>query len=91
MATWRKLITKEMDRHGDTWGSIVDLVIEGGSVECFDDKFDDGLGLEEGKPFTVWTTDRVYFPVWYDGSEWVWSASREPDGVAMTHVGLRWK
>ncbi len=50
-------------------------------------KFDGGYGGSEGKPFTAWTENFVYFPVVYDGSEWVESVPRNPCDTATSHVG----
>lgn len=49
--------------------------------------FDSGYGGTEGCPFTVWTKSRVYFPICYDGAEWVGSMSRNPDGKPTDHQG----
>lgn len=46
-----------------------------------------GFGGHEGCPFTAWTETRVYFPVVYDGAEWVESAPRHPCEEATGHVG----
>ena len=46
----------------------------------------DNIG-SEGKPFTIWTANTVYFPVVYDGAEWVGSVSRNPDGKPTDHQG----
>lgn len=43
-----------------------------------DVEFDSGYGTEEGCAFTVWTHDWVYFPICYDGAEWVGSVPRHP-------------
>jgi len=45
--------------------------------------FDGSYGCVEGKPFTLWTKQRVYFPTAYDGSEGVSSAPRNPCDEAM--------
>ena len=50
-------------------------------------EFDGGFGCSEGEPFTLWTTNRVYFPVVYDGAEWCASVSRNPDGKPTYHIG----
>ena len=84
MITWRKEITALMRVYEETWGDIVSCTLT--DLEL-DEKFDDGYGGSEGAPFTVWTHGRVYFPAVYDGSEWVASVSRNPDGIATSHVG----
>lgn len=83
MLTWREMISGEMEERGETWADVESMV----GSEHFDTPFDDGYGGTEGEPFTVWTLKRVYFPVCYDGAEWVASVSRHPDGIATAHVG----
>lgn len=84
MATWRKLIVEQMECHGET---LADVVANTLSDSEMDVEFDRGYGSEEGKPFTLWTASRVYFPWCYDGSEGVASVSRVPDGVPTNHIG----
>jgi hypothetical protein len=84
MTNWQELITEAMEAVQETWADVVSTTLSD------DDKvkaFNSGYGGSEGVPFTLWTTNRVYFPVVYDGSEWVASVSRNPDGVATGHVG----
>ena len=50
-------------------------------------KFDAGYGGIEGCQFTVWTKGSVYFPICYDGAEWVGRVSRHPDGKPTEHQG----
>lgn len=50
-------------------------------------RFDNGFGGTNGASFTVWTKNTVYFPICYDGSEWVGSVSRNPDGKPTDHQG----
>jgi len=80
MATWRELIGKAL-RDGDV------LISNTLSEEEMDREFDDDLGIEEGLQFTAWSKDWVYFPVCYDGSEWVGSVPRNPNGEATSHQG----
>lgn len=84
MRTWRELIAIEMKKQGETWDDVVKANIDG----SFDRGFDAGYGGEEGEPFCLWTKNRVYFPVCYDGLEWCGSAPRNPaDGVVLEHQG----
>ena len=53
----------------------------------FDESFDAGHGSTSGKPVLAWTADRVYFPVVYDGAEWMGSAPRNPVPEGQTHEG----
>jgi hypothetical protein len=81
---WKELIAEGMSYHQETLEDVVSTTLSD------DDKvkeFNSGYGGTEGVPFTLWTKKRVYFPVVYDGSEWVGSVSRDPDGVATNHIG----
>jgi hypothetical protein len=73
-----------MKNHHESWDDVV-------SVSPFDfdssRRFDNGYGMSEGKPFTIWTTNRVYFPVVYDGSEWAGSVTRNPCPEVTEHLG----
>lgn len=84
MTTWRELIDHEMQRHGDTWPDLVDMTGDG---DWLDTPFDNDYGGTEGEPFTLWTKKRVYFPVQYDGAEWVASVPRFPCDQPTYHVG----
>lgn len=84
MTSWRDLIGKELTQNGESWDDVDSNTL---SESEMDTKFNDGWGGSEGKPFTLWTHRRVYFPVVYDGAEWVGSVSRNPDGVPTEHQG----
>lgn len=81
---WRKLIEVELKKQEESWVDVVSCTL---LEKELDEEFDGGFGAPEGKPFTLWTHDRVYFPVCYDGAEWVSSVSRLPDAVPTEHVG----
>ncbi len=81
---WKNMIEDEMDTYGDSFAWVVSCTLSDKEIE---EKFNCGYGGTEGKPFTIWTESRVYFPICYDGSEWVGSASRNPDGIALEHQG----
>ena len=81
---WKSLITEAMTVHDDSWDNVVSCTL---TEEELSESFDEGYGGAEGKPFTVWTKTRVYFPAVYDGLEWVESVSRNPDGNPTQHVG----
>lgn len=82
--SWRDLISKAFDETNECWEDVISTTLTG---EQMDKPFDDGFGGSEGVSFTLWTTNRVYFPVVYDGAEWVGSAPRNPCDEAMTHQG----
>ena len=48
--------------------------------------FDDDSNIVEGVPFTLWTKNRVYFPLSFEGSAWVGSVSKIPNGIATAHL-----
>lgn len=50
-------------------------------------RFDPGYGGSEGPAVLIWTEERVYFPVVYDGAEWMGSAPRNPQPEGQSHVG----
>ena len=79
MTTWKKLIDAALD--GDT------LIANTLTNEEMDTEFDNDFGGVEGKPFTAWSETRVYFPLAYDGCEWVGSAPRNPCDEACDHQG----
>ncbi len=83
MTTWRKLITRAMSPD-ESWDDVVSCTL---SDEQLDIEFDNDFGITEGIPFTLWTKKRVYFPVGYDGLEWVGYVSRKPDGKPTSHIG----
>ena len=84
MESWKSMISEEMTKYDDSWDNVVSCTL---TEEELRESFDDDFGGQEGKPFTVWTETRVYFPAIYDGAEWVESVSRNPDGKPTGHVG----
>lgn len=82
MATWRELIKDETDARNN------DVIIASTlTEEQLDQQFDDGYGGSEGIPFTAWSETRVYFPVVYDGKEWVGSLPRNPSDEVTYYQG----
>lgn len=79
MTTWEKEIEK--CANGD---KIIACTL---SEEELRQEFHRGFGAIEGKPFTAWSEDYVYFPVVYDGAEWVGRAPRNPCDEATEHHG----
>lgn len=84
MDNWKKLIKYEMQEQGETFDDVVECTLTEQQLLV---EFDSGYGSSGGEPFTLWTTNRVYFPVVYDGDEWVESVSRNPDGKPTHHFG----
>ncbi len=81
---WKELIQHEMNKRKETFDDVVSSTL---TEEELLKEFDCGFGGSEGVPFTLWTTNRVYFPAVYDGAEWVESVSRNPDGKPTSHIG----
>jgi hypothetical protein len=81
--TWRAELAAAMESESDP-GPIVAVAPD---ESVLDVKFDDGFGGSEGPSVLVWTEARVYFPVTYDGSEWLGSAPRNPQAAGQGHVG----
>lgn len=84
MDTWRKLIGEAMEDKGESFADVV--AIAPADLDL-DRQFDSGFGGSKGHPFTLWTKKRVYFPVVYDGAEWVGSVARDPCDEASCHHG----
>lgn len=84
MTNWKELIQHEMKKQGETFEDVVECTLTDEELMV---EFYDGFGCSEGAPFTLWTTNRVYFPIVYDGAEWVGSVSRNPDGKPTRHFG----
>jgi hypothetical protein len=66
-------------------------ILRSGSLEdvreIIDYDFSSGFGSKNGFSFTAWTKDKVYFPVCYDGSEWISDVPRNPCDIATSHQG----
>jgi hypothetical protein len=81
-STWFKLINKALEIEND--GPLIACTL---TEKELHKSFYTGYGGEEGKSFTAWTENRVYFPACYDGAEWVASVPRNPCDEATGHVG----
>jgi hypothetical protein len=81
MCTWRQKINDAIDEKSDV---LISCTLREDELDV---KFDDGFGGSEGKKFTAWGEKYVYFPVVYDGAEWVGSAPRNPCDEATEHQG----
>lgn len=81
--TWQQLIDAERRRVKDD-SDVVHCTLTNHQLNV---EFNDSYGSAEGEKFTLWTKQRVYFPVVYDGSEWAGSAPRNPCDEATEHMG----
>ena len=84
MANWKDMITERMLENGDRWENVEDTTLDAQELAK---EFDNGYGGTEGAEFTLWTKHYVYFPACYDGSEWVASVPRNPNGHKTAHIG----
>lgn len=84
MTNWKERITATLTDCGETWKDVESCTLTDDEMA---ESFNSGFGGTEGLPFTVWTVKRVYFPICYDGSEWVGSVARNPDGKPTEHQG----
>lgn len=81
--TWRLELANLMQGTGDP-GPIVAVAPDDSVLDV---EFDDGYGTSEGPEVLIWTETRVYFPVVYDGAEWLGSAPRNPTDKGQAHLG----
>lgn len=84
MKNWKTMLGYALKGHGESWEDVEANTM---TEEEMAKGFDAGFGGTEGCPFTVWTRNTVYFPICYDGAEWVGSVSRHPDGEPTSHQG----
>lgn len=82
--TWQRLIEVAMAKRHETFSDLESCTLTSAELMTV---FDAGSGATEGKPFTAWSSRTVYFPLNYDGYEWVGSVSRHPDGQPTEHQG----
>ena len=82
LATWRQFLNDEMKANGDGWHNLEAYHLrpeDNHKIDTWlDEPFDDGYGGNEGVSFILWTHTWVYFPINYDGAEWVGSVPRFP-------------
>ena len=83
MTNWKELLLDAFKETGDTLDAIETTLSE----EEMERTFSSGFGGSEGLPFTAWSDGYVYFPVVYDGAEWVGFVPRNPCNKATRHWG----
>lgn len=79
MTTWRQEL--EQVRDGE------EIIAYAPNQAAFDIEFDAGYGGTNGPPVLAWSDTRVFFPVVYDGAEWLGSAPRNPQADGQGHEG----
>lgn len=82
--SWKRMLNSALCENGETWDDVEGNTMTHGEMQR---EFYSGFGGTNGSPFTVWTSKSVYFPVCYDGAEWVGRVSRHPDGKPTKHQG----
>jgi hypothetical protein len=83
MTTWKELLESAFKITGDSLDEVVCTL----SKDELQIEFDDSHGMPEGKPFTAWSRNYVYFPACYDSKEWIDWVSRNPDNKPTEHIG----
>ena len=75
--TWRKKITKEIEHRDDSWDNVIQSYWEPlKNPAALDLIFDSSYGTSQGVPFILLDSHLwVYFPVVYDGCDWVGSVA----------------
>jgi len=73
LTCWREKILDVLKNTGE---ALEDIHFEPHDINL-DKKFDDGYGTSEGVPFVGIGDTYVYFPVVYDGCEWVGCVPRK--------------
>jgi hypothetical protein len=84
MSTWKELLEDALKERGE---ELADLEANTLTDADMAKEFDSGYGSTEGLTFTAWSAKTVYFPICYDGAEWVGSVSRHPNGKPTEHQG----
>jgi len=77
MANWKEILQEEFNVRGDDFTKMQTTLTDAELIE----EFNDGYGGSKGAYFTAWGEKFVYFPVVYDGAEWVGSAPRNPCAI----------
>jgi hypothetical protein len=81
--SWSALITECMEKNKIT-EPLIHCTLTVGELYS---QFDNGFGSTQGIPFTAWSENYVFFPVIYDGAEWVDYVPRNPCDFKKDHVG----
>ena len=83
MGNWYEMLKEVFAENGENFEEIKCTLSEA-ELKV---NFDTGYGGTEGQPFTAWGKNYVYFPICYDGAEWVGSAPRNPCDISLEHQG----
>ena len=83
MANWKEMLIKVFKETGDDFEKMETTLTDEELVK----EFHDGFGGTEGAHFTSWGEKYVYFPVVYDGVEWVGYTPRNVCDIKTSHWG----
>lgn len=73
--SWKELIERQMESSGESFSDIIYCTL---SIEELSETFECDYGCENGKPFFAWTEKYIYFPLAYDGYQFVRHVPRSP-------------
>lgn len=83
ITSWYKLLSKAMEYNGENIHDADFFCTL--TPEELRKEFDMDYGAPEGRPFTAWGKNWVYFPLCEDGKEWVGSAPRYHCHISLDH------
>lgn len=83
VTTWRAEFAAILRVNGDT----SDFVAVSPDASILDVAFNSDYGSVEGPAVLIWTERFVYFPICYDGAEYLGFAPRNPQSEAQGHQG----
>ncbi len=81
LTSWYELLEEAMERDGENFVKRKCTLSE----KELKVKFDNDYGETKGDSFTAWGEHWVYFPLQYDGMEYIGHAPRHPCEIAMDH------
>jgi hypothetical protein len=93
--SWFKMLAAQLERRSDTFVSLC-IEIEGTPTFVplnhyqFCKPFDAGFSYYERCHFTAWGESYVYFPMTFEGAEWIGSVPRNPELCATNHFSGEW-
>ncbi len=83
MGTWNIMLKEAFESNKEDYSKMITTL----SGKELTRDFNCGFGSSNGDSFTAWGEKYVYFPVVYDGAEWVGSAPRNPCNETTPHMG----
>ncbi len=71
---WHDELKKEFGKRGDDFKKRKCTL----TLKELKQEFEEDCNQTQGRPFTAWGKKYVYFPLEYDGAEWIGYAPRYP-------------